>query len=148
MTTMFLLLASCGVFAVSATPRTVLVTGATGRTGKLLYAQLKARSDIAEVRALVRASANATNKARATLNCTKCDASEGVFYGDVTIPSTLEEPMAGVDTLAITVGVVSLNETLIKAVEFIGVENQAIIHTIVLPAGSGFARPLDSIFAK
>ena len=132
MTTMFLLLASCGVFAVSATPRTVLVTGATGRTGKLLYAQLKARSDIAEVRALVRASANATNKARATLNCTKCDASEGVFYGDVTIPSTLEEPMVGVDTVAITVGVGpsaenSKNETFLKSVEFTGVENQAII---------------------
>ena len=109
----------------AATPRTVLVTGATGRTGRLLYAQLKAQSDITEVRALVRSSANATNKARAALNCTKCDASEGVFYGDVTIPSTLQEPMAGVDTLAIAVGVVSYNETLIKAVEFTGVENQA-----------------------
>ena len=75
----------------------------------------------------MRSSSNATNKARAALNCTKCDASEGVFYGDVTIPSTLAEPMIGVDTLAITVGVVSSNETLIKAVEFTGVQNQVII---------------------
>lgn len=122
---MLLLLVSAVLAATAAaTPRTVLITGATGRTGRLLYAQLKAHSDIAEVRALVRSSVNATNKARAVLNCTKCDASEGVFYGDVTIPSTLEEPMAGIDTLAITVGVVSNNETLIKAVEFTGVENQ------------------------
>ena len=130
-----MLLASYAVLAnadLSAIPRTVLVTGATGRTGKLLFAQLKAQSNITEVRALVRSSSNATNKARAALNCTKCDASEGVFYGDVTIPSTLVEPMAGVDTLAITVGAApfSRNETLIKAVEFTGVENQAFLHPI------------------
>ena len=123
----FSLCAALAAADTAAISRTVLVTGATGRTGKLLYAQLKAQSDITEVRALVRSSSNATNKARAALNCTKCDASEGIFYGDVTIPSTLKEPMAGVDTLAIAVGVLSYNETLIKAVEFTGVENQAII---------------------
>ena len=129
MTTMLLLLASCGLLCAAATaamPRTVLVTGASGRTGKVLYAQLKARSDIAEVRALVRASSDAVSKARAALNCTKCDASEGVFYGDVTIPSTLEKPMVGVDTVVITVGVTEkANETVQRAVEFTGVENQA-----------------------
>lgn len=124
----FLLLLTCGVLCTAATPassRNVLVTGATGRTGKLLYAQLKAREDIAEVRAFVRASTDAKEKARAALNCTSCDASEGIFYGDVTVPSTLKASMSGVDTVAITVGVgFSLNASVMKAVEFFGVENQ------------------------
>ena len=125
-----LLLAACVVVCTVATvetSRNVLVTGATGRTGKLLYAQLKARDDIAQVRALVRASSDAKEKARSALNCTKCDASEGIFYGDVTVPSTLKAPMTGVDTVAITIGVSSMmNKTLVKAVEFIGVENQVL----------------------
>ena len=145
---MLLLLASCVLCAAAtaAMPRTVLVTGATGRTGKLLYAQLKAQSDIAEVRALVRSSSDAINKARAALNCTKCDASEGVFYGDVTIPSTLEEPMSSVDTLAIAVGASAFthNETLIKAVEFTGVENQVLIPPSYSLCVFNFARPSNS----
>jgi len=126
-----LLLAAFGVICATAAPtsRSVLVTGATGRTGKLLYLQLKARNDM-DVKALVRASDGAKDKARAALNCTKCDASEGIFYGDVTIPSSLTAPMAGVDTLAICVGVgESFNKTLMKAVEFIGVENQVQFNT-------------------
>jgi len=123
-----LLLAAFGVVCAAAAPtgtRSVLVTGASGRTGKLLYAQLKARNDM-KVKALVRASADAKDNARKALNCTKCDASEGIFYGDVTDPSTLEAPMAGVDTVAIcvSVGGHTTNQTVMKAVEFIGVENQ------------------------
>ena len=63
------------------------------------------------------------------MNCSKCDESEGIFYGDVTVPSSLEDAMAGVDTVAITVGVrESANKSVVKAVEFIGVENQARDH--------------------
>jgi len=100
----------------------VLVTGATGRTGSLLYKQLKADSRVSSVRALVR---NAT-KAKAILGCTKCDASEGIYIGDVTKPATLTHAMAGVDTVAIAAGVgggASASQT--KAVEYTGVENQA-----------------------
>merc|ERR1712032_717833 len=127
---MHLLLATFGVVcAAAAAPaggRSVLVTGAAGRTGKILYAQLKARKDIAEVKAFVFASADAKDNAHKALNCTKCGASEGIFYGDVTDPSTLEAPMAGVDTVAIcvSVGGHTTNQTVMKAVEFIGVENQ------------------------
>ena len=47
----------------------------------------------------------------------------------MTVPSSLEDAMAGVDTVAITVGVrESANKSLVKAVEFIGVENQARDH--------------------
>merc|ERR1719282_890853 len=55
----------------------VLVTGATGGTGAALYLQLKARG--VGVRAFVR---NAT-KAREVLGCERCDASEGIFVGDI-----------------------------------------------------------------
>ena len=67
------------------------------------------------------------------LNCSKCDESEGIFYGDVTVPSSLENAMTGVDTVAITVGVresAISNKSLVKAVEFIGVENQAWNHCL------------------
>ena len=132
-----LLLAAFGVVCAAAAPtgtRSVLVTGASGRTGKLLYAQLKARNDM-KVKALVRASADAKDKARTALNCTKCDASEGIFYGDVTIPSSLTASMAGVDTLAICVGVgETFNKTIMKGVEFIGVENQVQFNTRLVPS--------------
>jgi len=100
----------------------VLVTGATGRTGSLLYAQLKADARVSTVRALVR---NVT-KAKQVLGCTKCDPSEGVYVGDVTKPATLSDAMSGIDTVAITTGVgggASPTET--KAVEYMGVESQA-----------------------
>lgn len=77
-----------------ATP-TVLVTGATGRTGSLLYDLLKQRG--VEVRAFVR---NAT-KARDVLGCSKCDASEGIFVGDVTDRASLESAVNGVTALAV-----------------------------------------------
>ena len=60
-----LLLDTSGIFCAAVTgavSRSILVTGATGRTGQLLYAQLKARKDITEVKALVRSSSQATEK--------------------------------------------------------------------------------------
>jgi len=106
--------------ATSDAPR-VIVTGATGRTGSALYARLKADPRVGEVRALVR---NRT-KAKAALNCSACDESEGIFIGDVTKPETLAAAFAGIDTVAIAVGVGgSASKALMKAVEFDGVENQ------------------------
>lgn len=73
----------------------VLVAGATGRTGALVYAQLKSKG--IEVRAFVR---NAT-KAREVLGCTKCDESEGIFVGDLTDPATMLAPIRGAKSLVI-----------------------------------------------
>lgn len=79
----------------AAAQKTVLVTGATGRTGLLLYRALKERG--VETRALVR---NAT-KAREVLGCSRCDSSEGIFVGDITQEGTLDEAAKGVDVLAV-----------------------------------------------
>lgn len=99
----------------------VLVTGATGRTGSALYAKLKADPRVGEVRALVR---NIT-RARLLLNCSACNASDGIFVGDVTDPATMTAAFDGVDTVAIAVGVGGgASASLQKAVEFSGVENQ------------------------
>ena len=111
---------------------TVLVTGATGRTGSLLYAKLKADSRIGTVRALV----TSIEKARSTLKCTKCDASEGIFLGNVTQPSTLTAAMKGVSTVAIAVGAgPNTSPDLQHAIEFTGVQNQV----RALAAGGGAA---------
>lgn len=97
-----------------------LVTGATGRTGRALYLALKAKQS-EPVRALVR---NAT-KARDVLGCQKCDASEGIYEGDVTQASTLSAAFEGVSHLAIAVGVYGTEaETIVKEVEWLGVKNQ------------------------
>jgi len=77
--------------------RTVVVTGATGRSGSLFYHRLKTAEGSWNVRAFVR---NAT-KAKALLNCSVCDESEGVFTGDLTDPASLARVMEGADTLAI-----------------------------------------------
>ena len=58
----------CALFLASALGNadslpTVVATGATGGTGRLLYAQLKADSRIGEVRAVVRAGSGAKEKA-------------------------------------------------------------------------------------
>jgi len=109
---------------------TVLVTGATGRTGQFVYAYLKTDSRVGEVRALVHGqgtgSPDERKKAAAALNCSACDSSEGIFYGDVTVPSSLAAAFHGIDTVAITsmVGVMN-NDTLTKEVAFIGLQNQA-----------------------
>ena len=82
----------------------VLVTGASGRTGKILYAYMKADPRIGEVRALVYGSGTGSaaerQKAAVALNCSACDASEGIFYGDVTAPSSLTAAFDGMDTVA------------------------------------------------
>jgi uncharacterized protein YbjT (DUF2867 family) len=77
----------------SAAPRTVLVAGATGRTGTPLVAQLLAEGYT--VRVLVRDPA----KARAILG-------EQVSYitGDVTDPASLAPAMQGIDAVISTIG--------------------------------------------
>lgn len=76
--------------------RTVVVTGATGRSGSLFYHRLKSEN-LWNVRALVR---NAT-KAKSILGCSACDETEGVFVGDLTNPASLTHVMQGADVLAI-----------------------------------------------
>jgi uncharacterized protein YbjT (DUF2867 family) len=100
----------------------VLVTGATGRTGRLIYERFKAAGGANGVRALVR---NRTTAA-AVLNCTACDASEGIFLADVTDPASLQPAFAGVSVLAIAVGETnySATESQMEAVEYTGVINQ------------------------
>lgn len=114
------LFTTCVLLAVGRLP-TVLVTGAAGRTGSLLYQSLKQDSRIGEVRALVR---NVT-KAKLVLNCSKCDESEGIYVGDVTKPDTMSAAMTGVDTLAIAAAVGgAVSAKVMREVEFDGVENQ------------------------
>merc|ERR1711959_302022 len=81
--------------------RTILVTGATGRTGSLVYTALQQLPGI-HVRALIR---NQT-KARGVLHCQKCDASEGFWVGDVTNSSDpgLAAALTGADSLVIATG--------------------------------------------
>ena len=78
---------------------TVLITGCAGRTGSTLYKQLKRIGSI-NVRGLVR---NIT-KARQRLGCNKCDASEGIYVGDVTKINTLTDAFTNVDTVIILTG--------------------------------------------
>ena len=109
----------------------VLVTGATGRTGKLAYEYLQSDPRIGEVRALIHGTGSGSSaerkKAAAALKCSKCDASEGIYYGDVTVPSSLTAAFAGVDTVLIVTAAGPggfSNDTLTKEVEFFGVENK------------------------
>jgi hypothetical protein len=76
--------------------RTVVVSGATGRMGVLVYKRLKAEG-VWNVRALVRS----VTKAKSILGCVACDESEGVFVGDVTNASSLTKVMNGSDVLVI-----------------------------------------------
>jgi hypothetical protein len=66
------------------------------------------------------------DKARSVLNCSACNASEGVFVGDVTKPETLTDAFKNVDTLVDAVGVpgTPMPQKEIEAVEFEGVKNQ------------------------
>lgn len=82
----------------AAEARTILVTGATGRTGSQVYLALKEQGF--EMRALTRD----VEKARSRLGCDKCDESEGIFVGDVTKQETLVSAMTGADSLVITTG--------------------------------------------
>jgi len=94
---------------------TVLVTGATGRTGSLLYKELRNRG--LTVRAFVRDA----EKARAALGCSVCDETEGIYVGDVTDPPSLEHAFAdgSVSTLAVAIGASAESSPGVqKAVEF------------------------------
>ena len=96
----------------------VLITGATGRTGSLLYSQLKAKG------ATVRAFARSEEKAREYLNCTQCDESEGIYIGNVSDTDALMRAANGVSAVVDCVGVSgSESEDVIKEVEFVGVQN-------------------------
>ena len=67
----------------------VLITGATGRTGALVYNLLK--KDGYTVRGIVRS----VDKAKEVLHCSSCDNSDGIYVGDVTDETTLTTPMEG-----------------------------------------------------
>lgn len=75
--------------------RPVLVTGATGRTGILIYGFLKGAG--LPVRAFVRSA----SKARDKLNCSTCNESDGIFVGDITQPESLSRAVAGSGALVI-----------------------------------------------
>jgi len=90
---MFAALAAVGL--VVAESRTVVVTGATGRTGSSVYLALQSQG--VTVRGLIRDQ----QKARDRLGCDKCDESEGIFIGDITDASTLSGLMQGADGMAI-----------------------------------------------
>jgi uncharacterized protein YbjT (DUF2867 family) len=118
----------------------VLVTGATGRTGSLLYKLLQADDQIAKVRGLVRN----ISKAREVLGCAKCDASEGIYVGDVTNLTSLLEPSRGLDTVAIAAAAtVRSTPKEMEAIEFFGVENQV----AALAAGRSAGTPVSSLRA-
>lgn len=70
--------------------KTVMVTGAGGRTGKITFEKLKKLSDKFAVRGLVR-----TDEGKTSLG------GEGVFVGDVTKPETLTSAFEGIDALVI-----------------------------------------------
>lgn len=76
--------------------RTVVVTGATGRTGAQVYLALKEQG--IDVRGLIRNQ----QKAHDRLGCDKCDESEGIFIGDVTDAASMSGVMEGADGLVIT----------------------------------------------
>ena len=94
---------------------TVLVTGATGRLGALLYKELQKKG--ATVRAFVRDA----EKARTVLGCSVCDETEGIYVGDITNPDDLQHAMAdgSVTTLAVAIGAGYKDPPeVVKAVEF------------------------------
>jgi uncharacterized protein YbjT (DUF2867 family) len=112
---LFVLAAAFAVLVEGAN-RTVVVTGATGRTGSSTYLLLK-KAGI-NVRGLVRD----TSKAKQYLGCSKCDESEGIFVGDITKPESMVPAMSGADGLVITTGKASGEAA--KDILFDGVANQ------------------------
>ena len=73
-----------------------MVTGATGHTGSQVYLTLQQQG--VNVRGLVRN----ISKARSLLKCTACNASDGIYVGDITRPETLGDAMDRADGLVIT----------------------------------------------
>ena len=97
----------------------VLVLGATGRTGSLLYKELKHRG-IDDVRALIRD----VDKARDVLQCGSCDESEGIYVGDIRNLTSLLPALRQVDTVAIASGASGTESAEdIKEIEFKGIQN-------------------------
>jgi uncharacterized protein YbjT (DUF2867 family) len=115
MVRVFLLTAALVVLAEGAN-RTVVVSGATGRSGSSIYLLLKQAG--VNVRGIVRN----TSKAREYLGCSKCDESEGIFVGDITKQESLGPAMAGADGLVIATGRTS--DAPAKDILFDGVANQ------------------------
>lgn len=86
-----------------------------------MYAGLQATKQFT-VRALVHSNAS---EAAATLHCKACDASEGIYYGDVTNVTTLIAAFSGASAVVSAVGVSGeVPEAIEAAVEWRGVENQ------------------------
>jgi len=81
-----------------------LVTGATGRTGSLVFNELRKHEDTVEVRGLVRDR----QKARERLDCGECEEADGIFEGDVTDPSSLQKAFVGVHRLVILTSAVPI----------------------------------------
>lgn len=122
--------------AVSGADSIVLVTGATGRTGSEVYRQLKASPSVKQTRALVTSIA----KAKQYLNCSKCDASEGIYVGDVTDASSLKSAFQGVTAVAIAVGAPGNSTTKTQhAIDYEGVINQAQTLAVLNAATVGLA---------
>lgn len=80
--------------------RPVLVTGATGRTGALIYGLLR------EAGIPARAFVRSASKARDKLNCTTCDENEGIFVGDISQPESLARAVAGAGALVVATSAV------------------------------------------
>jgi len=134
--------------------RTVLVTGATGRTGSIVYNLLSSNPSIT-VRALVRD----IDKARDILDCNSCGEEEGIYVGDVTSPEDLDRATEGVDTVVVLAAAGPGNsEEEQRAIEFDGVVNtvtaalgsDAITHTtdrlhVVLCSSMGTTTPGGNI---
>ena len=117
--------------------QSVLVTGAAGKTGSIIYKSLKAKG------VNVKASVYSLSEAKASLGCTKCDPSEGIYVGDVTQPETLTAAMEGVGTVLCAVGAgEGMNATQQEDIEFTGVVNQVAALTKANPA----AKPAELKF--
>ena len=89
--------------------RTVLVAGATGRTGRLIYRRLQRLSSVGSISYsfTVRALARSAAKARSVLSCSTCDSRDGIFIGDIRDPKSLDVSGAfdgKVDALVIATG--------------------------------------------
>jgi hypothetical protein len=132
---------------------TVLITGATGRTGTALYQQLKTSPAIC-LRGLVRN----ISKARERLGCNKCDASEGIYVGDVTKIKTLASAFENVNVVVIITGSYPIqlkNGSFVyptggtpREVDYLGTNNQVItsvqaktVQRIVLVSSMGTTTP-------
>lgn len=73
-------------------PLQVLVTGATGRTGSLVFQKLQSSADIVSVRGFARSPEKAANLFNST---------ESFFFGNILAPSDLKPALEGCDALVI-----------------------------------------------